>query len=43
MCPATLQSKLTKKQASTAAEVYYRMKCINEALLQPTHTEHEHI
>ncbi len=46
MCPAILHSKLTKKQATIAAEVYYHVKSINDdfkALLQSTHTEQEHV
>jgi len=39
---ATLQSKPTKQQASTAAEVYHHMKYIIKALLHPMHTVHAH-
>jgi len=39
---ATLQSKPTKQQASTAAEVYHHLKYIIKALLHPMHTVHAH-
>ena len=39
---ATLQSKPTKQQASTAAEVCHHMKYIIKALLHPMHTVHAH-